>query len=303
MFLMFFNDSDICMHGVFNLNFADDKKLVSIVKSYDDARNFQSAINMFFQWCCDNGLEINRVKSKVITYTLKRKPIVYDYILDGESIQRCNSTKDLGIYMNSKMSFNAHFEYVSNKSRTTLNFVKRQRHYVDANALVILYKSLVRSNLEFASCIWSPSQITHKRTIESTQKQFVMFINGDLEHRAENDYVLSPYTERCIDHNLETLTRRRVNACALFIHSILTGKIISPTLRSRITFNFRPLKNNGLIFMQRNRTLCTSNSPFNYACKIFNLVSSFVDPTLPRDKFRNELLNLPDSILDSFVRL
>ena len=54
---MFFNDSDIDIIGIYNLNFADDKKLASIIKSTQDSINLQIAINEFFKWCNENGLE------------------------------------------------------------------------------------------------------------------------------------------------------------------------------------------------------------------------------------------------------
>ncbi|XP_037026613.1 uncharacterized protein LOC119067625 [Bradysia coprophila] len=96
-FLMFFNDSDVQLPGIHNLNFADDKKMTSIIKSEEDAINLFAAIDIFFKWCCDNGMEINRAKSKVITYTLKRNPIIYDYNLDNQLIERTSSNLDLGV--------------------------------------------------------------------------------------------------------------------------------------------------------------------------------------------------------------
>lgn len=78
MFLMFFNDSVVHMTGIYNLNFGDDKKILSIVKSTEDAINLQAAINSFFKWCSDNGLEIHRTKSKIITFTLKSNPIIFE---------------------------------------------------------------------------------------------------------------------------------------------------------------------------------------------------------------------------------
>lgn len=205
--------------------------------------------------------------------------------------------------MNCKMSFNSHFEYIDNKSKAVLNFVKRQLQYFDNDIIKILYKSLVRSNLEFAACVWSPHHASHRRTIESTQKQFVMFLNDDYQHRADNGYVLSPYNERCMKFKLQTLIRRRTNACILFIHSVLTGKINSPFLRSRITLNPRLLRHNGLIHLKSSRTFHTTHSPFNEACRMYNVVSSMIDPSLPHDHFRNELLSLPDSVFGAFVEL
>ncbi|XP_037029672.1 uncharacterized protein LOC119069658 [Bradysia coprophila] len=303
LFLMFFNDSDVRMTGIFCLNFADDKKIASIIKSEKDALNLQAAINLFFKWCSDNGMEINRIKSKIITYTLKTKPIIFDYTLNGQIIQRTNSIFDLGVLTNTRMNFNSHHEYVSNKSKSVLNFVKRQRQFLDDDATKIVYKALVRSNLEFAACIWSPHFATHRRTIESTQKQFVMFLNGDHLNRSDNDYVLSPYVERCAGLDLQTLIRRRTNVCILFIHSLITGKINSPTLRSRITLNSRSTRHNGMIFIRACRTSRSFNSPFNNACRMFNAVSNIIDPTLPHNLFRNALYRLPDSNLTNFLRM
>lgn len=59
---------DLDMDGIFCFNFADDKKIASIIKSEEDAIKLQNAIDQFFKWCCDNGLEIYRTKSKIITY-------------------------------------------------------------------------------------------------------------------------------------------------------------------------------------------------------------------------------------------
>lgn len=303
MLLMFFNDSDVIMTGIYCLNFADDKKIASIIKSEEDAMNLQIAINAFFKWCGDNGLEINRTKYKIITYTLKTRPIMFDYTLDDETIQRTDSIFDLGILMNAKMNVNSHYEYVSNKSKSVLNFVKRQRQFLDDDATKIVYKALVRSNLEFAACIWSPYFVTHQNTIESTQKQFVMFMNRDYLNRSENNYVLSPYVERCGKHKLQTLIRRRANACILFIHSVLTGRISSPALRSRITFNARPTRHNGMIFIRSYRTGRSTYSPFNIACRMFDAVSSIIDPTLPHMQFRNALQRVPDSDLRLFLTL
>lgn len=227
----------------------------------------------------------------------------FECFVGGELIERTNSTLDLGILMDTKMNFNSHRDYVSNKSKSVLNFVMRQRRFLDDDAIKIVYKALVRSNLEFAACIWSPHSITHRSTIESTQKQFVMFLNGDYHNRSDNNYVLSPYVERCARFELQTLIRRRVNACIIFVHSILIGRINSPALRSRITFNSRSTRHNGMILIGACRTSHSFYSPFNNACRMFNAVCSIIDPTLPHNLFRNALLRLPDSDLSQFLKL
>lgn len=124
--------------------------------------------------------------------------------------------------------------------------------------------------------------------IESIQKQMVLFLNND-HTRRENNYSLSPYTERCMKFNLTTLTRRKINSTVLFLHMIISGKLKSHLLRSNIN-----LRNPEFIRIGAHKSDSLQYSPFNNACFICNHVALFVDPSLPYDQFKRELLDLPD---------
>lgn len=142
--------------------------------------------------------------------------------------------------------------------------------------------SLVRSNVEFASSIWSPHHNIHKTTIESIQKQIVIYLNGDHINRGENgDYALTPYTDRLAKFDVTTLVRRRINASILFIHGIISGKINAPCLREQIILNsgVRTLRNPEFIRIKLCRTDASTFSPFNNACHVYNHAAMFIDPT------------------------
>jgi len=42
-------------------------------------------------------------------------------------------------------------------------------------------------------------------------------------------------------------------------------------------------------------------SPFNFACRLFNLAAIHVDPTLPSREFRRSVVDLDDSVFGSFA--
>lgn len=129
LFLAFFNDSEqYDSQKIFPLNFADDKKIAAIIRSNDDALMLQRAINKFYYWCNDNDLECNRSKCKIMTFTHKRTPIIYDYQLAGHSIERINKIRDLGVDLDQKLNFNLQNETVDKKSTSALQFVKRQSY-------------------------------------------------------------------------------------------------------------------------------------------------------------------------------
>lgn len=305
-FLTFFDDSDHGNESLKTLNFADDKKICRKIKNQDDSLELQKGIDNFIRWCDDNGMSVNAKKCKIMTFSHKRSPILATYNIKGEPIERVNSMRDLGVIMDPKLNFNSHTEYAKKKADSKLAFVKREcfKTFKFDNAM-LLYKSLVIPLTEFGSVIWSPYHQTHKNRVESTQKQAVMFFHNDYKNRQENDYVLTPYIDRCNELGLTSLIRRRVNASTLLIYKILHSKIDSPTLRSQINLNtgVRSLRNLEFIKLKYCRTDCGLNSPFNLACRAFNHASLFIDPTLPFLDFKNKLLRLPDSAFGVLAKL
>lgn len=198
------------------------------------------------------------------------------------------------------LTFQSHYECMTNRANTTSKFVKRQSHFFENGTIKIIYQLLVRSILEFSALIWSPNYMVHRNTIESVQKQMVLFLLGDDKRHLTGSYVLPPYTDRCAKLELATLARRRVNAIILFVHAIIMGKYNSPYLRSMMTLNDNARTLRHIDFIKL-RTY--DNSPLNVACRLFNIAVRNIDPTQPRNQFRTALLKLPDNLFDEWTKL
>lgn len=52
----------------------------------------------------------------------------------------------------------------------------------------ILYNALARTQLEYASTVWSHHHQNWIDAVGSAQKQFLIFYNGDDKERKENNY-------------------------------------------------------------------------------------------------------------------
>lgn len=213
--------------------------------------------------------------------------------------------KDLGLTYKDDFSFNMHLELAAKKGHSMLSFIKRQCYgRFDVNTAKMLYNSVVRSHLEFASPIWSPYQDVHIQTLESVQRQFVLYANHNrFTNGNEESYRLRPYIDRCAELNMQSLVRRRANAAVFFVHDVLTGKVNCPTLRERINLynGSRALRNPSLIRIETFRRDYLTYSPFKFACRLFNLATAHVDPTLPSHEFRRIIRELDDSVFDSFA--
>lgn len=300
LFTTFFNDSDPSLGSIIPLNFADDKKLAEQIFSKVDAIRLQDEINNFMDWCKVNKLIVNKGKCKIITFTRTIHPIIHEYKIEGAPIMRLYEIMDLGVILDVKLTFVPHIEYVTNRAMGILKFVKRQSQFFGSGTIRILYQALVRSILEFSSTIWSPHFSVHKERLESVQKQLVLFLLGDNKRHITEDYVLSPYTERCTNLALVTLlVRRRINATTII------GKLQSPHLQSLITLNTstRSTRHPNLIMAEFYKRDYLRLSPLNKACSLFNIAVRYIDPCLPRTQFRTALLNLPDHVFGNWATI
>lgn len=197
-------------------------------------------------------------------------------------------------------------EYAKKKAETMWSFGKRECYKsFNTDIAKILYGSLIRSHMEFASVIWNPHEISHRRSVESVQKGAVIYLRGDNFNRQENNYLLPPYDERRLQLNLDTLVRRRVNASILLIKKIISGQMGSPTLRNKLQLNtgLRTSRNPEFIRLNSSSTFYGLNAPLNYACRAFNFAALYIDPTLPFYEFRKRLLRLPDTAFGELTKL
>ena len=84
--------------------------------------------------------------------------------------------KDLGVHVSTKLSWNNHIDVIS-KANKMLGMIKRAcTNKCDQKTLIISYKSLVRSQLEYASQVWSPYTKGKITALERVQRRATKFI-------------------------------------------------------------------------------------------------------------------------------
>ena len=113
-----------------------------------------------------------------------------------------DSYKDLGVIMSKDLSWSNHVNASVNKANKVLGLLKRTVGSKNREIFSILYRSLVRPILEYASPVWSPYLVKDKRAIESIQRRASRIALG--QKRRE-----MPYEERCELLGWSTLERRR----------------------------------------------------------------------------------------------
>jgi hypothetical protein len=103
---------------------------------------------------------------------------------------------DLGVILDSKLSFREHIDSVVNKGSAMFGFIERLSwEYRDPYTLKVFYITYVRSKLEYANCVWQPFYVSHINRIERIQEKFIKHALRQFRWNVNLD--LPPYENRC----------------------------------------------------------------------------------------------------------
>lgn len=174
-FLIMINDLPDVVESSQCLMFADDLKLFLGVDSIADCEALQRDIDNVVKWSAQNRLEFNTNKCKTITFTRSYSPIAYPYSVEGVPLERVTQIRDLGLVLDTELTFNAHISELCDRAFKSLGFVMRQTvRFNEKNTIVTLYNAFVRSKLEYNAVIWNPHESKYKLMVEKVQKNFVV---------------------------------------------------------------------------------------------------------------------------------
>ena len=88
----------------------------------------------------------------------------FNYTFCGSVLNRNDTIKDLGVVFDSKLKFYKHIDEKVNVAYQNLGIIKRNFIHLTSECFILLYKSLVRSHLEYANSVWNTQYIeNHKK--------------------------------------------------------------------------------------------------------------------------------------------
>ena len=139
-------------------------------------------------------------------------------MLDADKRHKLESTdveKDLGVVIDSKLSFNNHIAYATSKANRTLGVIRRSFDFLTDSTFIQLYKSMVRPMLEYGQSVWQPAQKMLRQDVEDVQRRATKMI-GKLKDK--------PYSERLKILKLPSLEHRRRRGDMIEVFKYLSGR-------------------------------------------------------------------------------
>ncbi|MCG8431742.1 MAG: hypothetical protein MJA29_11285, partial [Candidatus Omnitrophica bacterium] len=130
LFSMYVNDlpatiSELTDSGLY----ADDAKCYRTIRDLNDCIALQGDLDMLWQWSNVWGLGFSIPKCQVVSITRKANPIHFHYNLHGTVLERVNDVKDLGVTVQSNLTWNRHVDQVVDSANRAWFAVRRVTGY------------------------------------------------------------------------------------------------------------------------------------------------------------------------------
>ena len=227
LFVYYINDMPNVCKALLNI-FADDTKTFSEISSYQDHLKLQDSLYALNQWSFDWLLGFNIEKCKVLHLGFNNPHHTY-YMLNENSKIALESTKcekDLGVHVDCQLKFENHIQSQVKKARSTAAVINSNITHKVPIVMLPLFKSMVRSLVEYGNSVWAPYLKKHIVTIENVQRHYTKKIRG-MKHKT--------YKERLMALKLPSLYYRRMRGDLIEVFKIVHGIYDPITTKSLLT--------------------------------------------------------------------
>ena len=209
LFNFYLSDLPPIPNDVFLIQYADD---ISIFLKGTDVKALSAKANAFLQCMADfleeRQLVVSPEKSTVTWFTpaTAEANLHPDINIKGVPVRLEKTPKLLGVTFDTMFCFGPHIKLTVAKAKKKLNLLKSlagSSWGCAKETILLTYKSIIRSVLEYASPVWSPViRDTHWTRLQSIQSQALRIASGCLSMSAiehlHSECMVMPLRDHCM---------------------------------------------------------------------------------------------------------
>ena len=182
--------------------------------------NFNVVLRKIEEWCTENGFKFSPAKTVCVHFHNKRGMLPEpNLILTGKKIRVVRETKFLGVVFDQKLSFIPHLKALKCtclKALDIIQVVSNQEWGADKSVLLRLYRSLVRSKLDYGCIVYGSARPSYIKMLDTIHHQGLRLALGALRTSpVESLYVEAgelPLKHRRIKLSLQYVTKINIIA-------------------------------------------------------------------------------------------
>ena len=270
LFLLFVNDIPDVISNKAKM-FADDTKLYANIMTKHDCDSLQDDLNALSAWSKLWLLDFNAEKCVVLRI---KAAIDYQYSLNGVYLKEVVSQKDLGITICNTLSPTKHINEIIKKAHQKIAMFRRCFTGLDEKKVSILYKSLVRPALEYASTVWSPKSKENINALEKVQRRSLRLSRDQTIH-------------------MESLRERRKKTELVDTYKFITGRYKTPADKY-FSLPHKELRGHSKkVYVKRTRTQLAGHFYSNRVVDAWNKLPEDIISAPTVASFKNKLRVLP----------
>ena len=224
----------------------------------------QHDLNVFYDWCAENSLQLNAKKCKALQVCFAKNPPLIQPCFDDKPITVVDKTVILGVTLQNNLKWNTQVNNIVTKANRKLFMLRNLKKFgLDKQKLCAVYEGYIRPLLEYADVVWHPGLTQDlSNTIEAIQKRACHIILGRNFNSYEHAMGLC---------ELDLLSERRVAHCLKFAKGLTSTShsfdLVPPT---RYQSHNRNLRNGNKITQFNTKTNRFFNSRIPYYIRLLN---------------------------------
>ena len=202
--------------------FADDAKLNKSISSGEDGVILQANFNRMVSWS-DKLMVFKAEHQEVLHISKSSDSVKQSYYMNSPegpiTLDEVEYEKDLGVYIDSKLSFETHVNNSVKLANKMTGIIKRNFKFMGDQVFLNLYKTLVRPHLEYSCVVWDPitlSMLRDQRLVEGVQRRATKL-------KLTSNMQSLNYEQRLVNLGLPSLQYRRMRADMIQLYKIVTG--------------------------------------------------------------------------------
>ena len=195
--------------------FADDTKLYTVLTDRNSNLKLNNDLASMQTWSSRMQMTFNIEKCKVLHLGSNNPNHKYTIPTSGEKVHTLEVTideKDLGVIIDNQLKFSMHVQTQVAKANRILGCLRHTFKCLTSTMFLQLYKPMIRTHLEYASCIWFPKLKRDSDAIERIQRRATKLVP---------ELRTLTYTERLTRLKLPTLVYRRRRADMLQTYKLM----------------------------------------------------------------------------------
>ena len=179
LFIIYVNDLPAFVQEANITMYADDTSLHNAFRtSYELKEEIIPAFSKVCKWLRNNKLSLNTVKTEfMIIGTLPRlnqldsspESTPYAIVVDKQEVKKVKLVKYLGLVVDDKLVCDQHIDYISSKIIHGIGILKRIRHFIPRDSLLLLYHTLIEPYFRHCSVVWGQCGETLKDKLRDSK--------------------------------------------------------------------------------------------------------------------------------------